>query len=159
MDHLHDLADAPQGAIGDVVGARVAVDEHLPQVPRVGGELAPPLTQWSQLLVDSLGDQRLQGGGAAGADLVGDVDRVASRAERGDQQQVGDLGAALWVEGDVRSLSVLARRGSAAVSSSSSRRAMALSRLLLILVPSVPSSTGAAVSRASGWGKIGAPEA
>ena len=56
-----------------------------------------------------------------------------------------------------RSASVFAPRISRAVSSALAASAMALPRLLLILVPSVPSSSGAADSSASGTGNTGWP--
>jgi hypothetical protein len=56
-----------------------------------------------------------------------------------------------------RSASVLAPRMSRAVSSAVAASAIALPRLLLILVPSVPSSSGAADSSASGTGNTGVP--
>ena len=56
-----------------------------------------------------------------------------------------------------RSESVLAPLNSRAVSSASAASVMELSRLLLILVPSVTSSSGALDSSASGWGSTAVP--
>ncbi len=55
-----------------------------------------------------------------------------------------------------RSASVFAPRMSRAVSCALAESAMALPRLLLIFSPSVPSSSGAADSSASGTGNTGA---
>ena len=54
-----------------------------------------------------------------------------------------------------RSVSVFAPRIERAVSSSLADKLMALPRLVLILVPSMPSSSGAVLKRPSGSGKYG----
>src|SRR5690606_23200873 len=97
----HGGGDLLQGAVGDLVGALVALGEDAAQVGAVGRELGAAGADRAQELVDRVDDDLLERGRSAVPDLGGDVVRVAVLAQGGQQHQVRDAGTVLGVVGDV----------------------------------------------------------
>ena len=100
VSHVHHFADRLERLVGNPVGAGVSFVEHVAHDGRVAGQLATTLPQRPEVLVDGLGDERLEGDGATVAQFVGDVDRAAAGADRCGEQEARNLRALLGVIGD-----------------------------------------------------------
>ena len=86
---------------GDLVGPLVAVPQYLPHVAEVPLVLGAAGPDRGEQVVDRGGDGALQPGGPAVADLLGHLPRVPVQAQRGQQDQAGDLGPGGRVVADV----------------------------------------------------------
>lgn len=112
--HLHERdPGASRGSVSRWCASRRPAFPVRPPVPAgcrrtgwravapVGHQLRASPPDRREHLVDRLGRATLQLRSAPGADLRGDRTRVAVLAQRGEQQQVGDLGACLGLVADV----------------------------------------------------------
>ena len=126
-------------AVGDLAGLPGAAVQQLNRVGRL--ELCPAAPDRCQELIHRLDHQLLQGQPAAGADLLGQLGRLAVRctgppASAGSPPPAADPAGKLIT----RSLSVRAASTLAATASGSSDSAIELSRLFDIFRPSRPAS-------------------
>lgn len=99
--HLHCFADFVEGVVSDVVGSFDAAAQGVFDDGGVGFGFGAACSDGGEHVVDRFDDEFFELPGAAIADFFGDLQGGAVGGQRGELDEVGDLGAVFWVEGDV----------------------------------------------------------
>jgi hypothetical protein len=89
-----------EGVLSDAVGVSVPACEDVVEVSGVGGQFRTASAQGTQVFVDRLGHQGLQGARSAVCEGVGELSGVGASAQGSGEEKAGDLGAVVGVVGD-----------------------------------------------------------